>query len=156
MLTVAQSAALEKIGEASVACERLTGIPAELTAAQCILESGWLAHAPQNNCFGIKHSSGPDNYQLTREYLNGNWLQCEQDFQAYDSLAACFAAHARLLKQGPYQPAWEEYQKTHDLPEFISGISAHYATDLWYAPHVAELSRDSRVLGVLQRYRTQQ
>lgn len=61
------------IAEAAVATERATGCPAEVLFGQCALESGWLQHAPGNNCFGIKAASGaaPDAKQLlaTIEWL---------------------------------------------------------------------------------------
>lgn len=60
-----------KIAPAAVACEKRTGLPAPLSAAQCILESGYLAHAPGNNCFGIKEYAGCHGKQLlhTREWF---------------------------------------------------------------------------------------
>jgi flagellum-specific peptidoglycan hydrolase FlgJ len=58
MLTPQQEAALSQIVAAAVASERATGLPAELSAAQCIFESGWLSRMPGNNCFGIK----PDDH----------------------------------------------------------------------------------------------
>lgn len=57
---------LEQIARAAVDAEKATGCPAELTTAQCILESGWLKHAPGNNCFGIKAYSGCQDTQLLR------------------------------------------------------------------------------------------
>src|ERR1051326_6816720 len=50
---------IDKVAALSRACERLTGIPEQLTAAQAILEAGWnLESAPGNNCFGIKAGKG--------------------------------------------------------------------------------------------------
>src|SRR6478672_2840811 len=62
---------LGRIAEAAVASEQSTGCPAELQAAQCILETGWLNHAPGNNCFGIKSYAGAFGRQLlhTREWF---------------------------------------------------------------------------------------
>src|SRR5438477_8715451 len=67
-----QKANLRLIAEAAVASERSTGCPAELQAAQCILETGWLKHAPGNNCFGIKSYGGASGRQLlnTREWFS--------------------------------------------------------------------------------------
>ncbi len=45
---------LKTIAASAVQAESSSGVPAELIAAQCILESGWLEHAPGNNPFGIK------------------------------------------------------------------------------------------------------
>src|SRR5579872_7370119 len=66
-----QRTKLRQIAQAAVASERATGCPAELQAAQCILETGWLSHAPGNNCFGIKSYPGESGRQLlhTREWF---------------------------------------------------------------------------------------
>ena len=52
-MTPEQFAALRKIAEAAVAAERETGCPAEISTAQCIVESAWLQVAPGNNAFGL-------------------------------------------------------------------------------------------------------
>ena len=66
------------IAQAAVAAEKATHCPAELQAAQCILETGWLAHAPGNNCFGIKSYEGAAGRQLlaSREWFNDAELDC--------------------------------------------------------------------------------
>jgi flagellum-specific peptidoglycan hydrolase FlgJ len=55
---------LRKIAVAAVATEVTSGIPAELSTAQCILESGWLEFAPGGNPFGIKAYEGGPGRQL--------------------------------------------------------------------------------------------
>lgn len=122
--------AIAIIAPAAVESEKRTGLPAEITAAQCALESGWLKSAPGNNCFGIKFSPAKHNgKQLlkTREYfgsidaamswvaalagrefikgtgsiINGRAEYIVRDwFAAYASLADCFADHARLITMG--------------------------------------------------------
>ena len=58
-------ATLKRIADAAVLCERLVpACPAEIPLGQCILESGWLDHAPGNNCFGIKSYNGEYGRQL--------------------------------------------------------------------------------------------
>jgi flagellum-specific peptidoglycan hydrolase FlgJ len=70
-LTPQQTTNLHLIAEAAIASELTTTIPAELTCAQCILESAWLKVAPGNNCFGIKNYHGSYGRQLllTREWF---------------------------------------------------------------------------------------
>ncbi len=71
-MTPEQSAALRRIAQAAVAAERETACPAEISAAQCIVESAWLQVAPGNNCFGIKsRTNAACQYCLTKEYVNG-------------------------------------------------------------------------------------
>lgn len=62
---------LQRIADASVYSEKLTGIPAEFTLAQCALESGWLSSCLGNNPFGIKEYRGSFGRQLlsTTEWL---------------------------------------------------------------------------------------
>lgn len=76
MLTNLQLSNLRVIADAAVSCELLTGIPADLLAAQCILESGWLKAAPANNCFGIKNFRGSYGRQLlpTKEWFSAHDL----------------------------------------------------------------------------------
>ena len=79
---------LEQIAAAAVASERTTGCPAELTAAQAILESGWLAHAPRFNCFGIKWRPRHTTSQvlMTTEYIDGKPIRKQETFAAFSSL----------------------------------------------------------------------
>lgn len=64
------------ITPAAVTTELRTGIPADFTSAQCILESNWLQICPNNNCFGIKEYPGAPARQIlmTREWMNDREL----------------------------------------------------------------------------------
>lgn len=136
MLTTEQQNALQQIAIAAVASERSTYFPAAVSAAQCIFESAWLTRCPGNNCFGIKvdgRGSGVQ-YCLTLEYLNGAWEKMPLAFETYDSLALCFADHARLITTLPtYAAAWKQYLADHDVDGFISRFAPIYATDPDYA-----------------------
>ncbi len=152
MLTPAQSLALRQIARAAVASERQTKCPAELTAAQCILESGWLANAPGQNCFGIKASMRHRQTQtlMTIEVLRRDQMQPDdvilevlpdgrvrvrgaRIFAAYPTLGDCLVDHARLIVHGkPYQQAWQQYQKDGDRGMFMARVAREYATDPQY------------------------
>lgn len=170
MLTPRERAALTEIAAAAVESERSSGVPAELTAAQCILESGWLAHSPLNNCFGIKEYPGCFGTQLlpTEEWFTetqanqflalGNGraaklhepLETNGDKRLYDvldlfatfpSLSACFAYHDLLLTSLPvYSPAWAAWKIFHDLPRLIDDIGPIYATSPDYASTIKSLA----------------
>jgi flagellum-specific peptidoglycan hydrolase FlgJ len=131
MLTPEEQIALIKIAAASVACETATTFPAEISAAQCIFESGWLSRCPGNNCFGIKvdqHGSG-EQYVLTHEYVDGTWEEMPLAFEAYASIADCFADHARLLISGkPYANAWQDFLNSRDLDQFVRDFGPIYAS----------------------------
>jgi flagellar protein FlgJ len=153
-VTSEQYPILQEIAAAAVACERETGCPAEITTAQCILESGWLKHAPGNNCFGIKDTDRfpGAQYVLTREFVDGRPQTEKLAFEVYPSLQACFCDHARLITGGfdPNRPncyagAWRQYQQGRELDRFIAAVAAHYATDPAYAQRVGELARGPNV-----------
>lgn len=119
-----------QIAPAAVASEAATGIPAEVTAAQAILESGWLASMPPDsrNPFGIKGTSANGVLAATSEWFTdaelagflrrgegrtaipdpktpgkmGSWHKylVKDYFRQYATLAEAFADHARLLSTG--------------------------------------------------------
>ena len=149
MLTPEQQAALKQIATAAVAAERETGCPAELSTAQAILESSWLMRCPGLNCFGIKATDSHATYQITREFLNGQWQTMRAAFEAYDSLADCFTAHARLIQGGPYLPAWRRYQADHSLDGLIEGIARIYASDPLYGQQIKVLAHGPNVAAAI-------
>jgi flagellum-specific peptidoglycan hydrolase FlgJ len=129
-LTPEQTGALATIADAAVRSEQQTGLPAELTAAQCIFESAWLTKAPGNNCFGLKAYNGAYGTQLlaTTEWFtqeqaaafmaqgagrtaklrpnvapspSGRRLyDCLDVFATFADLGECFTYHANLIVNG--------------------------------------------------------
>ena len=96
-------------------CERQTRVPASVTLAQAILESGWggtqLA-SEYNNFFGIK----ANQFQLadhdycefkTAEYEHGQRVLVMAEFAQYATPAESFLAHGQLLTRAHYQPAMD-------------------------------------------------
>jgi len=130
---------LQRVQDAArcaVACERATGVPAELTIAQWALESGWGHHQPDNNCFGIKAYAGCYGVQLleTTEVINGATQTVNREFATFPTLAACFEKHAQLISQAsPYRNVWKEYEMTKDLHALVVGVAPIYATGSNYA-----------------------
>ncbi len=115
----------------SARCERLTKLPADLTLAQWALESGWGAHQPGNNCFGIKAYHGCFGTQSlsTCEVVSGVPVSVTQNFAVFASLDACFEKHADLLTTGkPYAGAWLQYLKSPNLKTLIGQIAPIYST----------------------------
>ncbi len=136
MLSSAQSVRLNDAASSSVRCESATKVPAELTISQWALESGWGAHQPGNNCFGIKAYAGCYGVQRlqTVEVIAGVRTPLLANFATFPSLAACFDKHALLIAQDrAYAPAWQQYVKARDLPKFLRQIASVYATDPRYA-----------------------
>lgn len=152
-MTAEQMEALGRIARAAVEAEAQTACPAELSAAQAILESGWLKAAPGNNCFGIKATDEHATYQVTKEYLNGQWKTLRLAFEAYGSLTDCFLAHARLIQGGRYADAWRVYEQSHDLAGLVDGIAGIYATDPGYAKQVKQLAAAPYVAAAVMQIR---
>ena len=155
-LTPEQQDWLGKAATAAVASEQETGCPAELTLAQAIFESAWGTRCPGNNALGIKvHGSGPSQYILTHEYLNGKWAEMPLAFETYARLADCFADHARLIQQGVYAPVWRAYQANHNLDAFIAGVAARYATDPDYFTKIDMEAHAPSVQAAIQQVRAE-
>jgi flagellum-specific peptidoglycan hydrolase FlgJ len=153
---------LESIARAAVFSEVRTSCPAEVSAAQCILESGWLEVAPGNNCFGIKNTDRfpGSQYVLTKEYLNGEWIRTPLEFETYPRLEDCFEDHARLITGGfnparpnVYAPAFRAYLLSRDLEAFVRGIARHYATDPGYPDKLIAIYNQVAVRDALERAR---
>jgi hypothetical protein len=113
--------------------ERETGIPTSVTLGQWSLESGYGAHSPGNNPFGIKARAGQP-YQLlwTHEQTSSGLVRVQQKFRTFDSLDQAFEARGELLsKHYPVAMA-----HTDDPDAFAAGLQAQahhkYATDSDY------------------------
>ena len=155
-MTPALQSTLTQIATAAVATERKTGLPAELTAAQCIFESGWLNYAPGNNCFGIKAdghgTANPPTQTLdTFEYIKGVKTPTTAEFAAYATIQDCFDDYARLLTDpsGPYAQAWAAYQQNHDLELFIIHVGAIYSTTPGYGVRLMQEIRSQSFTSAL-------
>ncbi|MEN6534268.1 MAG: glucosaminidase domain-containing protein [Bryobacteraceae bacterium] len=169
-MTIAQREALLQIAEAAIASERAAGVPALLTAAQTIQESGWLAHCPGCNAFGVKAHAGHERQLLrTREWFTdeemarflargdgrtAELVQPEQRsgkrrlyavrdwFAKYATLAEGLADHARLISEGArYAEAWQQYRQDGDVEDLVKGIAPVYATDPGYADQLLRIMR---------------
>lgn len=109
-LTAAQILFLQKAATAARASMAITGVPASVTIAQAILESGWgrsqLAIAA-NNFFGVKACQGEDYAEFpTAEYMDGVKEEVMARFARYPSPIESFHSHASLLLSLPrYAPA---------------------------------------------------
>lgn len=111
-----ESSFLANVVPAALSTQKLFGVPASITIAQAIAESGWgqSALAKQaNNFFGIKAlaHADPNAYAEfpTHEFVDGREVSVMCAFAKYPSPLDSFLAHARLLALAPrYQPAMAE------------------------------------------------
>lgn len=113
MATQEQLDWLNSMAPAAQAAAAKYGVPASVTLAQAILESGWgqsRLTKLANNYFGIKaeHLNTPGTYVEfpTMEYEFGAKKTVTAGFEKYADAEACFAGHAELLSQATrYAPA---------------------------------------------------
>jgi len=134
--------------------DREHGVPAAVTLAQAILESGWgKFSAGANNFFGIKAQPtkqvGVYDWadiaagcvlRKTQEEVGGRSETQIGAFRAYDSLSDSIRDHgARLLANPVYAPA---FKYTDDDERFAKEIGRYYATSSTYASSLIRLMRD--------------
>ncbi|PXV60674.1 flagellar protein FlgJ [Dyella jiangningensis] len=109
-------------------------VPASVTVAQAALESGWGAHAPGHNLFGIKADSawkGETTIQATHEWNGHQMVEIQAAFRAYPDWQGSIDDHALFLASNPrYMSAFAFA----DGAKFALAIAkAGYATDPQYA-----------------------
>lgn len=90
---------INQIAPGAQAAMQSRGILASLTIAQAALESGWGAHAPGNNLFGIKANGWNGTIQLlkTKEEIGGKTITITDAFRAYSNWAQSVDDHAAFL-----------------------------------------------------------
>ena len=127
----------------ALATQQRYGIPAAVTIAQAIDESGWgrsvLATA-DHNLFGIK-GAGPAGRDMlpTREHENGVWVTRTAPFRVYHNVAESIEDHGRLLAT---DPAYRHAMASRGRPDaFATALTGVYATDPGYGSSLIALMR---------------
>ena len=141
--TASQQAFISQVAPGALAAQSRYGIPAPVTIAQAIDESGWGQSAlaiRANNLFGIK-GTGPAGTDVlpTQEFQNGQWLTVNAAFRVYHNVAESIADHGQLLATGPsYQHAMADRH----LPDaFATDLTGVYATDPQYGSNLITIMR---------------
>ncbi len=141
--TAAQQAFISLVAPGAIAAQQRYGIPAAVTIAQAIDESGWgrsvLATA-DHNLFGIK-GAGPAGRDMlpTREHENGVWVTRTAPFRVYRNIAESIEDHGRLLATDPaYRPAMASRGRPDAFATALTGV---YATDPGYGSSLIALMR---------------
>lgn len=136
------NAFIDRIAGDAIKSQRETGVPASVTMAQAILESGWGKSGlstQANNFFGIKGKGPAGSVTMrTREVFNGQSTYINAPFRKYNSPAESFADHGKFFTQNKrYSTAM---QHTNDAHRFAREIAkAGYATDPKYASMLSGL-----------------
>ena len=139
--TRAQQAFIDAVAPGAVAAQDRYGVPAAVTIAQAIDESGWgqsqLA-AQDHNLFGIKGTGPAGSVPLpTQEYVNGQQVSTSASFRVYHDVAESIDDHGRLLADsGYYQQAMANRQHPNEFAKALTGV---YATDPNYGSNLISL-----------------
>src|SRR6185437_10456194 len=141
--TSSQQAFISAIAPGAMAAQSRYGVPASVTIAQAIDESGWGQSAlaiRDHNLFGIKGSGPAGSDALpTREYENGRWVTVTAQFRVYHNVAQSIADHSELLATGPsYQHAMAS---RHHADAFASNLTGVYATDPEYGSNLITIMK---------------
>lgn len=97
---------ISKIAPAAMEDWQAYGVPASLTIAQAILESGWgkseLA-TKANNLFGVKGVGPAGSYRkVSDEYVDGQKIEKASDFRKYNSWSESIRDHTEFLLKPRY------------------------------------------------------
>jgi hypothetical protein len=141
--TAAQQAFISLVAPRAIAAQQRYGIPAAVTIAQAIDESGWgqseLATA-DHNLFGIKGTgTAGSDMRPTKEYENGIWVTRTAPFRVYHNVAESIADHSQLLAMGG---AYQHAMAARHVPDaFAAALTGVYATDPNYGSNLIALMR---------------
>ena len=139
----AQQEFIGAIAPGAVAAERKYGVPAAVTIAQAIDESGWGRSSlatKDHNLFGIKGTGPAGGDSLpTQEYENGHSVTNVSSFRVYHDVAEGIDDHGKLLAtSGYYRQAMTD---RHDPNAFAAALTGIYATDPDYGAKLIGLMR---------------
>jgi flagellum-specific peptidoglycan hydrolase FlgJ len=141
--TAMQQAFISQVAPGAIAAQRRYGIPAAVTIAQAIEESGWgqsVLAVKNHNLFGMK-GTGPAGADIlpTREYENGRWVTQSAAFKVYHNLTESIADHSQLLATGA---SYQQAMADRHLPDtFAADLTGVYATDPAYGSNLIALMR---------------
>jgi flagellum-specific peptidoglycan hydrolase FlgJ len=141
--SAAQQAFINQIAPGALAAQQQYGIPASVTIAQAIDESGWgqsqLA-AQDHNLFGIKGAGPAGSVQRpTQEFENGQFVTVNAQFRAYRNVAQSITDHSLLLATGSsYRQAMADRRSPDAFANALTGV---YATDPNYGANLITIMR---------------
>jgi len=141
--TSTQAVFISEVAPGAIATQREYGVPAAVTIAQAIDESGWgtseLA-TEAHNLFGIKGAGTAGSVTMpTQEYENGEWVTIDASFAAYHDYAESIAAHGQLLAT---DSAYSHAMADKNLPDaFAADLAGVYATNPSYGGQLVSLMK---------------
>jgi flagellum-specific peptidoglycan hydrolase FlgJ len=139
--TQTEQAFINAVAPGAIAAQRRYGVPASVTIAQAIDESGWgrsVLATQDNNLFGIKGTGPAGSQQLaTSEYQNGQLVPTTSPFRIYHSVAESINDHGKLLATSAYYRA--AMASRTDPNAFAQALTGVYATDPQYGTKLISL-----------------
>jgi lysozyme len=141
--SAAQRAFINHIAPGAIAAQQTYGVPAAVTIAQAIDESGWGQSAlasEDHNLFGIKGTGPAGSVALpTQEVYDGQTVNITAEFRAYHDVAESIDDHGKLLAEsGSYSAAMASKQSPNSFANALTGV---YATDPGYGTSLINLMR---------------
>ncbi|EHA6880727.1 hypothetical protein JMC21_004671 [Salmonella enterica] len=140
----------DAVYEAALKEQEKSGIPAAITTAQAIDESGYGRKVPVDlnnktysfNLFGIKAKSGQKFVEIwTTEHINGGNIKIKDKFAAYDSFEESIADRTRFLTENKIYTSLFE---SDDPEKWSHGLqNKGYATDPNYASKLISIMKGS-------------
>ncbi|EOC1335835.1 glucosaminidase domain-containing protein [Cronobacter turicensis] len=140
----------DAVFEAALKEQEISGIPAAITTAQAIDESGYGRKVPVDlnnkkysfNLFGIKAKSGQESVEIwTTEHINGRDVKIKDRFAAYSSFEESIAERTKfLIENKRYASLFE----SDDPEKWAHGLqNKGYATDPNYASKLISIMKGS-------------
>lgn len=149
---VNHQAFIDSAGAGAAPSQERYGVPASVTIAQAILESGWgeskLAQEAKNY-FGMKCHDGQTG-PIAVDCMETDTRECNDNgcwdttawFRVYETVADSFSDHGRNLYENPRYA--EAFAHTDDADAFIREVhKAGYATDPAYT---------DKIIGLMEQY----
>jgi len=141
--SAAQRAFIGRVAPGAMAAQRKYGVPASVTIAQAINESGWgrsALAAQDHNLFGIK-GTGPSGSDAapTYEFEKGRPQPRTASFRVYRNTAESIDDHGKLLATSGYYR--RSMADRHDPDAFAASLTGVYATDPEYGAKLIHLMR---------------
>jgi flagellum-specific peptidoglycan hydrolase FlgJ len=136
-----QRAFIEQVVPGAMATQRKYGVPASVTIAQAIDESGWgqsILATQDHNLFGIK-GTGPAGSDLlpTQEFAGGRLVDTTAPFRVYHDIGQSIEAHGKLLARSEY---FTNAMANRNQPNaFAAALTGVYATDPGYGTKLIQL-----------------
>lgn len=158
LMDLAQDDRVERIGAMCQQDYARTGVLASVSAAQCILESGYLSTelaTAANNCFGMKAELSGNTWEnstwdgeslytkQTGEEYGGQNVTIVADFRHYDSIEESVADHSAYLLGATVDGEQLRYAGLENETDYRTAIQiikdGGYATDSSYVDKICSI-----------------